>query len=101
MWLRVCAFLPVLYLDESLLKKYGGHKGQLSQKYWGMDRFRIAALEKAINNELIDKNKRKAALDILLAKLNIFINGAKKRDKIDSEVNDFISKLEYYNNLSV
>ena len=42
LWLRFCAFLPVLYLDKPQIVKYGGHKDQLSHKYWGMDRFRIA-----------------------------------------------------------
>jgi len=101
MWLRICAFLPVLYLEEPLLKKYGGHEDQLSQKYWGMDRFRIAALEKAVNNNLIEKCKRKSAVDMLLKKLKIFINGANKRDKKQSEIKKYIDKLDSYKNYSV
>jgi len=101
MWLRICAFLPVYYLEEPLLKKYGGHNDQLSKKFWGMDRFRIAAIEKAVNNNLIEKNKRKSALNMLLTKLEIFINGAQKRSKEGSEIKYFKDKLEFYNNYSV
>ncbi|MDE2825547.1 MAG: glycosyltransferase family 2 protein, partial [Gemmatimonadota bacterium] len=43
LWLRICAREPVLYVDEPLLLKYGGHEDQLSRAYWGMDRFRIRA----------------------------------------------------------
>ena len=96
LWLRICAFLPVLYLDEPMLKKYGGHKDQLSQKYWGMDRFRIISLEKVINNKMIDQSKRKSALEMLVTKLKIFITGAKKRGKKESEIKEYNEKLEYY-----
>jgi glycosyltransferase involved in cell wall biosynthesis len=101
MWLRLCAFLPVLYLDTPLLKKYGGHKDQLSQKYWGMDRFRITALEKVLTYELIEQDKKRAVLNMLMKKLKIFINGARKREKNESDVQEYISKLEYYKNLTL
>ena len=52
LWLRICSKYKVLYLDQKLVKKYGGHKDQLSKKYWGMDRYRIIALEKMIDNPL-------------------------------------------------
>ena len=48
LWLRICARHPVLYLSEPQLVKYGGHDDQLSRRYWGMDRFRILALEKLL-----------------------------------------------------
>ena len=48
MWLRICAQYPILFLDEALTNKYGGHEDQLSIKHWGMDRFRIVALQKVI-----------------------------------------------------
>lgn len=101
LWLRICAFLPVLYLEEHLLKKYGGHKDQLSQKYWGMDRFRIIALEKVLVNESISKDKKIATLNMLNQKLDIFINGAKKRGKKESEIKDYVEKLKYYKQLSI
>ncbi len=101
LWLRICAFLPVLYLNEPLLKKYGGHADQLSQKYWGMDRFRVTALEKVINNKLIDKNKSNAALEMLLTKLEIFIFGAKKRGRKESELKKYVEEMEYYSKLHI
>ncbi|MGY8813338.1 MAG: glycosyltransferase family 2 protein, partial [Gammaproteobacteria bacterium] len=41
LWLRICYKYPVLCASKNLVYKYGGHGDQLSQKYWGMDRFRI------------------------------------------------------------
>ena len=38
LWLRICAKYPVLFVEEPLLRKFGGHDDQLSKKFWGMDR---------------------------------------------------------------
>jgi glycosyltransferase involved in cell wall biosynthesis len=85
LWLRLCAFLPVLYIEKPQIIKYGGHRDQLSRKYWGMDRFRIIALEKIINNPKLSSENREAAFLMLLEKIDIYILGARKRGK-DEEV---------------
>jgi len=46
LWLRVAKLYSVSLLEEKLTIKYGGHADQLSAKHWGMDRFRIRALNK-------------------------------------------------------
>ena len=81
LWLRICTFLPVLYLDEPLILKYGGHEDQLSRKFWGMDRFRIKALEKIVADNRVDKAKRAAAVRMLLEKIDVYLTGARKRKK--------------------
>jgi glycosyltransferase involved in cell wall biosynthesis len=95
LWLRICATYPVLYLEEPLIVKYGGHKGQLSLKHWGMDRFRIEALEKIVQSGKLSPADLKAALETLFQKIDIYIQGAKKRDKHE-EVNLYIKKKEFY-----
>jgi glycosyltransferase involved in cell wall biosynthesis len=79
LWLRITARYPVLYLDEALITKYGGHDDQLSRKHWGMDRFRIQALEKIINRGELNPEDRRAALEMLEQKLGILLTGARKR----------------------
>lgn len=79
LWLRVCAWFPVLYLDEPLIVKYGGHPDQLSKRYWGMDRFRIHALRKILGQRDLRDDYRRAAEEELARKLEIFTRGAKKR----------------------
>jgi glycosyltransferase involved in cell wall biosynthesis len=81
LWLRLCAFLPVFYIEKQLIIKYGGHHDQLSGKYWGMDRFRISALEKIIENPALSSEYKNEAIQILYQKINIYISGAKKRGK--------------------
>jgi glycosyltransferase involved in cell wall biosynthesis len=100
LWLRICAFIPVLFLREPQIMKYGGHRDQLSRKYWGMDRFRIIALEKIINSPDLSADKKRSALIMILDKIGIFINGARKRGN-DQDVNIFVDKRNYYQNLFI
>ena len=78
LWLRICARHPVLYIDKPLITKTGGHSDQLSRHYWGMDRFRIHALENILASNTLDTTNHAAALMTLLEKLAIVINGALK-----------------------
>ena len=80
MWIRITAKEEVGFLDSPLVLKYGGHSDQLSKKFWGMDRFRIEALEKNLKNECFTKTQKKIVLDVLIKKLTIVSNGAKKRE---------------------
>lgn len=80
-WLRLCASNPVTFVDSLLLKKYGGHDDQLSQRFWGMDRFRIAALAKAICSGDLNQEQLILTQKMLKKKLLIFIEGSRKRDR--------------------
>ena len=78
MWLRICAKYPVLFINQQLIKKYGGHQDQLSRKHWGMDRFRIRALEKMLKLDELSAEDRAAVLTTLLQKMRIVVQGARK-----------------------
>jgi len=80
LWLRICARHPVLFVNQPLVIKVGGHDDQLSRRYWGMDRFRVQALEKILATGVLDEQDHAAALHMLQEKLAILIQGADKRD---------------------
>jgi glycosyltransferase involved in cell wall biosynthesis len=80
LWLRICSRYPVLYLRKKLIKKYGGHDDQLSLRYWGMDRFRIRALEKMINDPILSENNRKATVATAINKGRILQKGFLKHN---------------------
>ena len=80
LWLRICSRFPVLYLNEKLVTKYGGHDDQLSRKYWGMDRFRIMALENIISETSLSAYERDEAVKMMLEKINIYLHGAYKHN---------------------
>ena len=79
LWLRLSSKIEIGYLNEPLIKKYGGHLGQLSTKYWGIDRYRVKALEKLINNNCLTYNQKIKALNTLFKKIDIILLGAINR----------------------
>ena len=95
MWLRLCAFEEVLFVEEALTIKYGGHSDQLSRAFWGMDRFRVLALEKLINSGKLSKTQRSQALEMLVKKIEILLLGAKKREKKEM-IQNLDMKLNYW-----
>ena len=46
LWLRIACRHPILFLQDPLIVKVGGHPDQLSHSMWGMDRYRVKALLK-------------------------------------------------------
>jgi GT2 family glycosyltransferase len=83
LWLRICARHPVAFVSEPQIIKYGGHADQLSRRHWGMDRFRIQALEKILERDELNAEDRSAAIRTLTEKATILANGAEKRGKLE------------------
>ena len=79
LWLRICGKYPVLFVGEALLNKFGGHDDQLSKKFWGMDRFRIEALQKIIKLGGLSESQERKAIDVLIDKCSVLISGSEKR----------------------
>ena len=99
MWLKICSSEEVLFAQDKLTYKYGGHKDQLSKSYWGMDRFRIKSIENIIKNFDLTNKQKKQAKKELIKKLKIIINGAFKRNNL-SIVNEFSTKFEYWDKVN-
>ena len=80
LWLRIAVNYQVAYVEQACINKYGGHDDQLSRQYWGMDRFRVIALEKLLTDQSIQlsDDDRGAAKNMLLKKLRILHKGASK-----------------------
>lgn len=95
LWLRICARYPVLYLSQPLINKYGGHADQLSRKHWGMDRFRVRALERLVSEAHLSSSDRQAVLDALVHKIGIVLTGARRRGNRPL-ANEYEGKLDRY-----
>ncbi len=95
LWLRICSRYPVLYIDEALITKHGGHDDQLSAKHWGMDRFRIQALNKIISGNELNDSDRDAAINMMVKKISIYLAGADKHGNTE-HVEDFRRLLRKY-----
>jgi glycosyltransferase involved in cell wall biosynthesis len=81
LWLRLGARAAVGLLDEPLVIKRGGHPDQLSRRYWGMDRFRVAALTKLLAAEDLAGPRRAAAVAALGQKCALLSRGAQRRGR--------------------
>jgi len=81
LWLRILRHYPIGLDKRPGIIKYGGHADQLSAQYWGMDRWRILAMEKHLSAPLQKIELRKALLQEIIRKLAILISGAKKRGR--------------------
>ena len=79
LWLRLTSKFKVGYINTALIKKYAGHSDQLSKKYWGIDRYRIKALEKIILKGNLSFDQKQMVLNTLLKKIDIVLLGAINR----------------------
>lgn len=83
LWLKICAAYPVLYVEEPCIIKYGGHEDQLSQKYWGMDRFRIKSLVDLLEGGVLNDEQRLLSINMAVKKITVYLKGARKRNKTE------------------
>jgi len=83
LWLRISCRIPIWLTDEPHVIKRGGHEGQLSRRFWGMDRFRVASLAGLLAREPLDETQRRAVRDTLVKKCRILANGARKRSRLE------------------
>ena len=99
LWLRLTALYEVAYLEQAFIRKYGGHEDQLSHQHWGMDRFRVIALDKLLTNtkytQSLSKQNIDAALKMLLKKLKILLKGAIKHNN-RTLIDECRAKLQYW-----
>ena len=91
LWLRICSRYPVLFIETPLIVKYGGHEDQLSRRYWGMDRFRIKALLKILDEGELSESDYQLTMMMLREKCAVYIQGAVKRGKQ--------AEADYYQNI--
>jgi len=80
LWLRIAVDHAVPLLPQALVVKRGGHADQLSRSLWGMDRFRVASLQKLLRSTVAGE-RRQWALAALARKVSVLAAGARKRGR--------------------
>ena len=94
MWLRACCNSEIKLIPIPLTIKYGGREDQLSNQF-GLDKFRVYALEKILKDNVLNDNQRRITCLELIRKCEIYAHGAQKRGKI-KEYNIYMSKIDQY-----
>lgn len=99
LWLRIGRRYPIILIDRPLMVKRGGHADQLSRTYWGLDRYRVQALQKLLAHDDLEDHIRRAAIDCLRSKCQILANGCQKRGKVQ-EAREFLAVAGRYRTTS-
>lgn len=92
--IRLAQKTPIYFLKEPLIIKRGGHPDQLSRQFWGMDRFRVRALEKALGLGLSSEQERLVRAEIV-KKSRILLAGFMKRGN-QEEIRKYLAIMEKY-----
>ena len=93
LWLRIALKYEIGLLPEKLIVKTGGHADQLSRKYWGMDRYRVLALEKILQADLTPQ-QTELVLDEIIKKLTILSAGRTKHPELPNIYADKLAKYQ-------
>ena len=93
LWLRIACQEEVLFVEQALLEKTGGHEDQLSQRYPAMDQYRLIALAKLLRTALLSTEQQQLASDTFHEKLRIFCLGARKRGR-DQSIQSMLSQYQ-------
>jgi len=95
LWLRITAHEETVFVETPVTIKHGGHADQLSRAHWGMDRFRIYAIEKVLESGTLSTEQQGQAIGVLVEKLRIMIGGAEKRGN-QAVVDTYAPKLGHW-----
>jgi len=81
-WLRATHSFEVKLINENLTIKDGGRSDQLSSQ-WGLDKYRIQALEKMLSSNHLNEEEYKFTCGELVKKCRIYASGAEKRGRLE------------------
>ena len=95
LWLRITSEYRILFIDEPLIIKYGGHDDQLSRSVESIEFFRIKSLENLLDRTELSTNNRVLAIQMIIKKYNIYLNGLVKRKK-RSEAQKIKEKIKFW-----
>ena len=94
MWLRISCDTPVFLIDSALTIKRGGHSDQLSRQP-SLDKYRVFALQKAIDQGRLSEVQRQAAARMLQKKCRIYAEGCLRRGR-QKEADTFFKLARKY-----
>jgi len=81
LWLRILLHHEVGLLEEDLVMRRAGHDGQLSVETAALDRFRVLALAKLLNDQSLTGAKRAATAQVMAQKCRILAGGLRRRGR--------------------
>ena len=95
LWLRITSEYRILFIDDPLIIKYGGHDDQLSHGVEGIEFFRIKSLENLLERSELSTDNRILSIQMIIKKYNIYLNGLVKRKK-QGEADQIKEKIKFW-----
>jgi glycosyltransferase involved in cell wall biosynthesis len=85
LWLKIFSQNEIGFINEPLIKKYGGHEDQLSTKFKAMDYWRVISIVETLqlNSDKLSDVERSFAIEVLRNKTEILINGYQKYGQLE------------------
>ncbi len=94
MWLRVGYKHPIFLIDTPLIIKRGGHADQLS-KNPALDKYRIKALKKILDQNVLSEKQHRDAVQVLKEKCTVYAAGCQKRGRTE-EAGFYLTLFKQY-----
>lgn len=94
LWLKICSKYPIGFVEDFLIKKYGGHDDQLSKKMKAMDYWRVLAIADCIKYQELTLEQKAEALSEFDKKTKILLKGYRKHQNLMSY--DDVFNLRYF-----
>ena len=95
LWLKISLEYEIGFINKALIKKYGGHKDQLSTRFFAMDTWRIKSMQKILDEKNLSAHERLDIIKNLRFKSAILIKGFLKHGnkKAAEDLKQFIETL--------
>ena len=96
LWLRLSASYSILFLEEALSIKHGGHLDQLSFKFKAMDYWRVKALLPFLKDQRLSVEEKQKVRESLLTRTRLLLKGYKKHKnfKDQDEIQNIYDSLK-------
>lgn len=96
LWLRLTSKFNVGFVEQPVIKKYGGHDDQLSARYFAMDYWRIKSLMSLKDSPHLSDSEREHLRKSVRRRIAILLKGYRKHHNMSSyaEVKDIWVQME-------
>jgi hypothetical protein len=95
LWLRIVAYHSVQFIDEPIVIKHGDREDQLSRTVPAIDRYRIQAITKILEDPRLSDHYRDAAVRQLIRKCSVMSKGLARRGK-QEEADQYYALAQKY-----
>ncbi|MGZ3808683.1 MAG: glycosyltransferase, partial [Bacteriovorax sp.] len=84
LWLKISASYEIGFIDDPLIKKYGGHGDQLSMRYPAMDMWRLKSMHNILRTRDLSLDDKNFMIQLMKTKGDILMKGYLKYGHLEA-----------------